>query len=73
MLASTPAISATSPSSFDALVLGYLRHARIRLRLALNHVDAAGIALRGGLIDGEGALGLIAEAGLLDFVVGRSS
>jgi hypothetical protein len=74
MLASTPVISTVSSSSaFDALVLGHLRRAHIRARLILNSIDTAGIALRGGLIDAEGALGLIDEAGLLDFVVGRSS
>jgi hypothetical protein len=66
--------SATSPSScFDEYVLGHLRRARVQARLALNHIDAAGIALRHGWIDAEGALGMMAEAGLLDFVVGRSS
>jgi hypothetical protein len=70
---SAPSYATTTSSAFDALVLGHLRRARIRLRLALNHVDAAGIALRGGLIDAGGALGMVAEAGLLDFVVGPSS
>jgi hypothetical protein len=64
----------TAPSSvFDAFVLAHLRRARVRARLILNHIDAAGIALRGGLTDGEGALGMVAEAGLLGFVTERSS
>jgi hypothetical protein len=64
----------TSPSSlFDQLVLDHLRRAHVRARLVLNHIDTAGTALRGGLIDGEGALGMIAEAGLLEFVTEVSS
>jgi len=74
MPTSTPATSTTLPSSaFDALTLRRLRRARIQTRLVLNHIDAAGLALRAGLTDGEGALGMMAEAGLLNFVVGRSS
>jgi hypothetical protein len=55
------------------MVLKRLRRARIQARLVINAIDTAGVALRGGLIDGEGALAMIGEAGLLDFVVGRSS
>ena len=71
----TPPSSFTvSPSSaFDALILAHLHRARIQTRLVLNHIDAAGLALRAGLTDGEGALGMMAEAGLLDFVTGASS
>jgi hypothetical protein len=70
----TSATSTISPSSaFDVLVLAHLRHARIQTRLALNAIDAAGIALRDGLVDGETALGMIDEAGLLNFVLGPSS
>ena len=61
--------STTTSSAFNEFVLTHLRHARLRARLALNHIDAAGVALRGGLIDGEGALDLIGEAGLLNFVL----
>lgn len=64
-----PVTSATSLSSFNELVLAHLRRAHVRARLILNHVDAAGIALRGGLVDGETALGMVAEANLLNFVL----
>jgi hypothetical protein len=67
MLTSTPATLLSS--TFDAVVLNRLRHAHIRARLSLNRIDYAGISLRNGWIDGEGALGMIAEAGLLDFVL----
>jgi hypothetical protein len=35
------------------------------MRLALNAIDVAGIALKGGLIDGETALAMLGEAGLV--------
>ena len=63
----------SSSSAFNSLVLAHLRRAHVRAQLTLNHIDAAGIALRQGWIDGETALGIVAEAGLLNFVVGRSS
>lgn len=63
----------TASSLFDRFVLDRLRRAHIRARIILNEIDAAGIALRDGWIDGEGALAQIAEAGLLPFVVGSSS
>jgi hypothetical protein len=55
------------------MVLGHLRRAHIKARLILNRVDFAGTSLRNGWVDGETALGIVAEVGLLDFVVGRSS
>lgn len=62
-------LSSTAPSSaFAAFVLGHLRCAHIRMRLALNAIDAAGIALKGGLNDGETALALLNETGLLPLV-----
>jgi hypothetical protein len=60
-------------SAFDALILRRLRCARIQTRLVLNHIDAAGLALRAGLTDGEGALGMMAEAGLLGLITKVSS
>ena len=62
-----------SSSCFDALVLSHLRRAHIKARLILNRVEYAGTSLRNGWIDGETALGIVAEAGLLDFVTGESS
>jgi hypothetical protein len=73
MLANTPVTSATSPSStFDTLVLHHLRHAHIRARLIVNRIGFAKTALHQGWIDGEGALAIVAEAGLLNFVVPSS-
>jgi hypothetical protein len=69
-----PVPSITSPSSvFDELVLGHLRRAHIKARLILNRIEFAGVSLRNGWVDGETALGMLAEVNLLDFVVGRSS
>jgi hypothetical protein len=73
MLPSIATTFATSSSSaFDALVLHHLCRAHVHARLILNRVEYAGVALRQGWVDGEGALGLVAEAGLLGFVVGSS-
>jgi hypothetical protein len=72
MLIEHPTI--TSPSSlFDELVLKHLRVANLKGRLIVNRTAFAATALRQGWINGEGALGLIAEAGLLDFVTEVSS
>jgi hypothetical protein len=69
----TDAKSTTTPSSaFSEFVLGHLRCARIRMRLALNAIDAAGVALKSGLIDGEGALAILGEAGLLPLIEASS-
>lgn len=60
----------TTPSSlFDETVLRHLRCAHIRARLILNRIDFAGVSLRQGWVDGQGALDLVAEANLLDFVL----
>jgi hypothetical protein len=59
----------TSPSSaFADFVTRRLRYARIQTRLVVNHIDAVGVALRSGLIDGEGALAMLGEAGLLPLI-----
>jgi hypothetical protein len=67
-----PASTTTASSAFDVLVLNHLNHAHIRARLIVNRIGFAKTALHQGWIDGEGALGIVAEAGLLNFVV-RSS
>jgi uncharacterized protein YbjT (DUF2867 family) len=73
LLSSATAPATSSSSAFDALVLSHLRRAHIKARLILNRVDFAGVSLRNGWVSGEDALGIIDEAGLLNFVVGRSS
>jgi hypothetical protein len=63
---------AEASSVFSAFVLGRLRCAHIRMRLALNAIDVAGLALKGGLIDGETALAMLDEAGLLPLIEASS-
>jgi hypothetical protein len=63
---------AEASSAFSAFVLGRLRCAHIRMRLALNAIDVAGIALKSGLIDGETALAMLGEAGLLPLIEASS-
>jgi hypothetical protein len=70
---STSSPASSTSSAFDAFVLHHLNHAHIRARLITNRVGFAKTALRQGWIDGEGALALVAEAGLLNFVTGPSS
>ena len=70
---SCDANSATTPSSgFADFVLGRLRCARVRAQIALNQINAAGAAVRGGLIDGETALAILSEAGLLHLIEASS-
>jgi hypothetical protein len=60
----------TEPSSaFADFVMRRLRYARIQARIALNQIDAVGVALRAGWIGGEDALACLDESGLLDFVI----
>jgi hypothetical protein len=58
---------------FDTFVICRLRHARIRMQIALNHINTVGTALAAGWIDGDDALAMLGESGLLDFVTGASS
>ncbi len=60
-------------SAFDDFVLALLRPAWLRARRATNSIEAAGTALAAGLIDGEAALGIVHEAGVLHFVTGATS
>jgi hypothetical protein len=74
-----PAIKEPGPTTiassigFDHFVICRLRHARIRMQIALNHINTVGTALTAGWIDGEDALAMLGESGLLDFVTGASS
>jgi hypothetical protein len=63
---------AEASSVFSAFVLGRLRCAHIRMRLALNAIDVTGIALKSGLIDGETALAILSEGRLLHLVEASS-
>ena len=71
---SNPEPTVIEPSSgFADFVLGRLRVARIRTHIVLNHINAVGVALKGGLIDGEDAIAMLGEAGLDFIVTGASS
>jgi hypothetical protein len=63
---------AEASSVFSAFVLGRLRCAHIRMRLALNVIDVAGVALKAGWVDGEDALAMLDEAGLLPLIEASS-
>jgi hypothetical protein len=69
-----PAIKEVEPSSgFDNFVICRLRYARIQMQIALNQINTVGTALTAGWIDGDDALAMLGESGLLDFVTGASS
>jgi hypothetical protein len=70
---SPPSSVTTTSSAFATFVLGHLRYARIRARIALNQIDAVGVALRAGWSGGEDALACLDESGLLDFVITGAS
>jgi hypothetical protein len=72
-----PAVTGTaaiteSSSDFADFVMRRLRYARIQARLVLNQLNTVGVALNAGWIDGEGALAMLHEAGLLPLVEGSS-
>jgi hypothetical protein len=57
-----------APSAFTGFVLSHLRCARIRTGLVLNRIDTVDVALKSDLIDGESALAMLDEAGLLPLI-----
>jgi hypothetical protein len=63
----------TSSSSFDAFVLAQIRCAAAPAGLICNTIVSAGTALKGGLIDGETALAILAEMPGALSLVGPSS
>jgi hypothetical protein len=66
----TPGPTAIEPSSaFTSFVLRQLRISELQARIAANEFRTAALALNTGLIDPDGALAMLAEAGL----VGASS
>jgi hypothetical protein len=71
--AATPPSSVTSTSSaFADFLLGRLRVAYLRTRIVGNEIATAGLALKSGLIDGETALAMLSEAGLLPLIEASS-
>jgi hypothetical protein len=63
----------TASSSFDTFVLAQIRCAAARAGLVCNAIVSAGTALKGGLIDGETALAMLAETPGALSLVGPSS
>ena len=67
-----PTITTEPSSGFAEFVRLWLHVERIRMRLELNHLKTAAVALSGGMVDGEGALAMLDEAGLLTAVEASS-
>jgi hypothetical protein len=59
--------TAPTPSDFRDYLLAEIRCAALRARLAALDIDAAGVALRGGMITPEVALEWVNEAGAIDY------
>jgi hypothetical protein len=63
----------TEPSSgFTTFILHRLRVAALRAQLVANEIAAAGVALKAGFIDGETALAMLDETGLLPLIEASS-
>ena len=70
---SKPEPAATEPSSdFITFLLGQIRCAELRARIAANELKATAVALSGGLIGAEAALAMLDETGLLPLVEASS-
>jgi hypothetical protein len=68
-----PISTAIEPSSdFITFLLGQIRCAELRARVAANELRATAVALAGGLIDAPTALAMLDETGLLPLVEGSS-
>ena len=62
---SKPTSTVIEPSSdFITFLLGQIRCAELRARIAANELRATAVALAGGLIDAPAALAMLDEAGL---------
>ena len=70
---SKPEPAATEPSSdFITFLLGQIRCAELRARIAANELRATAVALAGGLIDAPAALAMLRETNLLSLVEASS-
>ena len=70
---SKPEPTVIEPSSgFIVFLLGQIRCAELRARLAANEFKATATALAGGLIDAPTALAMLDEAGLLPAIEASS-
>jgi hypothetical protein len=67
----TPAVTAIS-STFTKYLLLNLRCASLKARIAVNEIQFAQVALRGGLIDPTAALAHLHEVGALGLVIPSS-
>jgi hypothetical protein len=73
-----PAIKELEPTTvassigFDNFVICRLRHARIRMQIGLNQINTVGTALTARWIDGETALAMLDESGLLPLIEASS-
>jgi hypothetical protein len=55
--------------SFSLYVLSELRLARKRALLLVNEIEVIGVALKGGIVDPDTALEMLADANCLDFLL----
>jgi len=62
-----------SSSDFITFLLGQIRCAELRARIAANELKATAVALSAGWIGAEDAIGMLGEAGLDFIVTGASS
>jgi hypothetical protein len=62
-ITSSPTIEPSS--EFTSFVLGQLRIGELQARIAANEFKTAALALNTGLVDPDGALAMLAEAGLV--------
>ena len=70
---SKPEPAATEPSSdFITFLLGQIRSAELRARIAANELRATAVALAGGLIDAPAALAMLHETDLPSLVEASS-
>jgi hypothetical protein len=68
-----PTITTEPSSRFADFVLRRLHIARVQARIALNQINAVGVALGAGWIGGEDAIAMLGEAGLDFIITGASS
>ena len=71
----TPTVAGSSiaANTFVDFLLAELACAAIRARLLTAEIDSAAVALRGGLIDADGAMAWMAEIGALGLIATSSA
>jgi hypothetical protein len=68
MIANSTAATIATDTGYAGFVLAQLSCAALRARLVAAEIDSAAVALRGGLIDADGAMAWMAEIGALGFM-----